>query len=583
MSHHKTIEPPIDEGGLSAPPGLSFLGKVWWWFDFIILVKLARLRFVAVLVGIGIVITQWDLLVAHYEKWTRSADDVMTTSGNSEWFCPMHPSVVRDNSKEKCPICFMPLSKRKKGESSDKPLAAGIVSRVQLSPYRVVLAGVKTWRVDFVPLSRTLTTVGFVEFNERAFKTVSARVKGRLDQVLADETGRQVNAGDELASIYSPELNVNVQTLLDAQKKNLSDLLRSTRQRLLLLGIGDDQLDDILKTDVSNSHLRIKSPISGHIVKKYVREGQYVEEGMPLYDVVDLSMVWVQSQVFEDDLALLPAHRPDGSVPLDKLFATATTRAYPNEPFRGVLSFVFPHVDPDSRTVTVRFEVDNPDHKLRPGTSAVVRIDLPPRLVPSLRDSFAGDDDRRERLERGDVLAVPEGSVIDTGRQKIIYREVEPNVFEGVLVELGPKMFGQGDVPFYPVLKGLELGDAIVTNGSFLVDAETRLNPAAGSIYIGGSGSGKLPGPSTVRPSTPEDMDAKIELELSKLPAAEREAAKAQNFCAILRESRLGSMGVPIKVPLGDQSVFVCCEGCISKAKKNPAAALKAVGHVQKP
>src|SRR5439155_11939247 len=116
-----TILPP-DEGGLRPPPGLSYWQRVWWWFDFIILVKLARLRFVAILVVIGVVITQWDLLSAYYEKWTRpaagSGDPHLTSAGGGafEWFCPMHPSVVRDNPKDKCPICFMPLSKRKKGE-----------------------------------------------------------------------------------------------------------------------------------------------------------------------------------------------------------------------------------------------------------------------------------------------------------------------------------------------------------------------------------------------------------------------------------------------------------------------------------
>src|SRR5262245_29262806 len=137
----------LDEGGLRAPPELKGWRKAWWWFDFIILVKLARLRFVAVLVAIGAVITQWDTLAAYYDKWTRPTDSSAVVSGEFEWFCPMHPTIVRDTNKEKCPICFMPLAKRKKGDVHTEALPAGVVNRVQLSPYRVVLAGVQTWPV----------------------------------------------------------------------------------------------------------------------------------------------------------------------------------------------------------------------------------------------------------------------------------------------------------------------------------------------------------------------------------------------------------------------------------------------------
>src|SRR6476660_9079733 len=124
-----------DEGGLRAPPHLKGWRKAWWWFDFIILVKLARLRFIAVLVAIGAIITQWDTLAAYYDKWTRPANAATVGGGDFEWFCPMHPSVIRDNPKDKCPICFMPLSKRKKGEGgAEEALPAGIVSRVQVTP-----------------------------------------------------------------------------------------------------------------------------------------------------------------------------------------------------------------------------------------------------------------------------------------------------------------------------------------------------------------------------------------------------------------------------------------------------------------
>src|SRR5262245_44822451 len=561
---HDHVPSDFDEGGLRAPPGLSGWRKAWWWFDFIILVKLARLRFIAVLVAIGAVITQWDLLAQYYDRWTRPAGAMAAAASDVEWFCPMHPSVVRDNGKEKCPICFMPLSKRKKGETHEEALPPGVVNRVQLSPYRVVQAGIKTYRVDYQPLSKEITAVGYVEFNERNVKNVSARVKGRIDTLVVNETGQMVDAGDVLASLYSPELNVTMQNLLDAQKRGNRDLVESSRSRLQLLGISDDQIDDVLKAGKANTHLKIRSPIAGHVIKKYIREGQYVDEGSPLYDIADLSSVWIQAQIYEDDLAFLPAeqaHKPGTRLFEDPLPVTATTRASPDEEFQGMLTFIYPHVDQETRTVTVRFELNNPGHRLRPGTTATVKLNVPPREIRVLMEAVGSNPDlyKLDLLEQGLVVAVPVSSVIDTGSQTVGYRQTLPGVYEGVKVDLGPRMSGPEEVPFFPVLRGLVPGELVVTSGSFLVDAETRLNPAAGSIYFGGSsGSRNSTGGSTVRPSTPEDTDAKITQALARLPAEDRKLAEKQQFCPILPDNNLGSMGVPVKLMIENQPVFVC-------------------------
>src|SRR5207237_532613 len=135
---------------------------------------------------------KWDYLVATYDQWVRPTA-TLTAEPGIEYYCPMHPTVIRDNNKEKCPICFMPLSKRKKGEASDEALPAGVTSRVQLSPYRVVLAGVQTVSMAYVPLTKEITTVGTVEFNERGLKTVPARVKGRIDTLYVNQTGQMVH------------------------------------------------------------------------------------------------------------------------------------------------------------------------------------------------------------------------------------------------------------------------------------------------------------------------------------------------------------------------------------------------------
>jgi hypothetical protein len=170
-----TVPPGDDEGGLRAPPGLTGWRKAWWWFDFIILVKLARLRFIAILVVIGVVITQWDWLLANYDKWTRPATSPTEGAASGiEYFCPMHPTIIRSEPGQKCPICFMPLSKRKKGSAHAEPLPAGTVSRVQLSPYRVVLAGVETWPAEYQPLTKEIS-VGYVNSTSATHR---ARVSG---------------------------------------------------------------------------------------------------------------------------------------------------------------------------------------------------------------------------------------------------------------------------------------------------------------------------------------------------------------------------------------------------------------------
>ena len=154
--------------------------------------------------------------------------------------------------------------------------------------------------------------------------------------------------------------------------------------RAALWGISKPQIDEILKTGKANTHLKIDSPFEGHVTKKYVKEGQYVDEGSPLYDIVDLKTVWIQAQVFEKDMAFLPFYhdplKKDEAVKVG-LPVAATTDAFPGQTFQGNLTFILPHVDQDTRSVVVRFELENPDYKLRPGSWATVKFKVPPRQL----------------------------------------------------------------------------------------------------------------------------------------------------------------------------------------------------------
>jgi multidrug efflux pump subunit AcrA (membrane-fusion protein) len=559
------------EGGLRAPPELGRLGKAWWWLHFAILVKLARLRFIAILIAIGLVIARWDTLTAYYEKLTRPILSQETTAGTDiEYWCPMHPNIVRDHP-DKCPLCNMALAKRKKGERSEgEALPPGVVSRVQLTPFKVVVAGIETAEIGYQHLARDVTAIGFVEFDERKLARISVRATGKslLEKLFVNVTGQMVTKGEPLAEVYSRDLAVSVQNLLDARQSGNAGREGMARERLRLFGIDQEQIDRIVETGKPISRLFIRAPISGHVIKKYQVEGEYVEEGTRLYDVADLSTVWIDAQVYEDELALLH----------EGLAVSATTKAFPNRAFQGKLAFVHPHLDASTRTLRVRFDMDNPRHDLRPGMWATVRLQVPATQM----DLLASDADKgqKEAYRQGQVLAVPERAVIDTGSRKLVYREAEPDVFEGIEVELGPRC---GD--FYPVIRGLRARDRVATAGSFLIDAETRLTAGASSTYFGASGgphSDQHAATTAARPSMSRDEDDKAAAVLSKLPAQDRALAQKQVYCPV-QGTRLGTMGVPVKVILEGQPVFLCCKNCLSRAQSNPRATLDRMAQRQQP
>jgi multidrug efflux pump subunit AcrA (membrane-fusion protein) len=559
-----------DEGGLHAPPHLSTLGKVWWWFHFAILVKLARLRFIAILVAIGLVIAKWDTLSAWYEKWTRPLfGPEAAVSADTEYWCPMHPTIVRDHP-DKCPICAMPLSKRKKGEKpEEEALPPGVVSRVQLTPYKVAVAGIETAPIAYRSLTKEITAAGFVEFDERRLARITTRPTGksRIDELHVNVTGQKVEKGQPLAELYSPELMVTAKNLVDARHDGNRDLEEMSRDRLRLWGIDRDQIDQILKAGKPVTHLTIRSPISGYVIKKYQIEGEYVEEGMPLYDVADLSTVWVEAQVYEADLPFLKEGQE----------VILTTTAYPTRTFPcGKLAFIQPHLDASTRTIKVRFDIHNPGHELRPGMHATVHLQVPTTDL-DLLPSDAGEK-QTQQYKEGLVLAVPEQSVIDTGSRKFVYREVEPDVYEGVEVQLGPR--GSG---FYPVLRGLHEGDQVATVGSFLIDAETRLTGAASAMYFGsssGPAGDHRSATTAARPSMMRDEDAKVQATLAKLDAEGRRLAEEQGYCPVLN-TRLGTMGVPVAVTLPGGKVFVCCKGCVKPARSDEKVTLAKVAELK--
>lgn len=544
------------------------------------LVILKRLRFFLILAAVGLFIGYWDTILNYWDKWTRpSSASTRQLEAGQEFFCPMHPQVVRatyepNGDVPKCPICGMPLSVRKKGETV--PLPIGVTGRVQLTPERVQAAGIKVVPVERRAMARQIMTVGYVTFDESRLSRVVSRVSGYVEKLYVDKTFMAVAKGDPLADIYSPELYSTAREMArSAREPGGEALVESSRRRLKLLGVSDNEIDDILTRGTARPRLVLRSPQSGRVMRKNIVEGTRVEDGMALLEIADLSTVWIEADVYEKDIALL---QPGMSV-------EARVEAIPNRTFRGRLALIYPQLDASTRTNRVRLELDNPGQELRPGMYATVEL----RATPE------------------DSLAVPESAVVQRGDENVVWVEREPGLFEGMKVVLGPR-----DGEYFPVVKGLKPGDKIAAAGGFLIDAEAHLNPAAASTYFGASGGPQAGGrpaatgatkdsgstkdtkeheggeaaaattekkaePAAALPEISEDDRKNVE----KLPEGERQAALAQGYCPITRQP-LGSMGVPVKITLRGQTVYLCCEGCRTKAKHAPDETLKIVEELKK-
>ncbi len=338
-----------------------------------------RLRFIYVFIAVGLVYGNRERIFGFVDRLTRPSKAQDMVTGEFEWYCPMHPTVVRQDDKEKCPICGMPLSRRKKGEKIQLP--PGILSRLQLSPHRIRAAGVATEEIGYRTLVREVRTVGTIEYDERRYADLSARVAGRADELFVNFTGVRVKKGDPLYRLYSPDLVTTQEEYLlalrtleeiraqgdpaaEARAKRLAD---SARERLRLWGITDEQMAALDKSRKAETHLTIHSPAAGIVVRKNIHAGHYVQVGEDPYTIADDSFVWVQAEVFERDLGLVKEGQP----------VEILAEAHPGRPLAGRVAFVAPELAPETRTAKARVEIENSDGRLKPGMFVTALLKVP--------------------------------------------------------------------------------------------------------------------------------------------------------------------------------------------------------------
>jgi membrane fusion protein, copper/silver efflux system len=355
------------------------------------------------------------------------------------WTCGMHPQVIQDHPGN-CPICGMALTPMRDDAGHDQH---GIV----IDPVIRQNMGVRTAAAVEAPLRITVRAVGYLAEAQPSQHDVTLRVSGYIEKLHAGVEGMHVTAGQPLFDLYSPELEAAIGEFIGARRARASGagdgLYEAARRKLRLLGLTEAQVDRLAQLDRPPPAVTFTSPVTGHVVTKNVVDGSAVQAGMQVMRIVDHRELWLDAQVFEQQLPLVRVGQD----------ATATVAALPGRDFRGSVAFVHPHVDERTRAAMVRLVVPNPALELRPGMYATVTLES--EAAPS-------------------AILVPREAVIDTGTRQLVFLAREGGRFDARNVRLGIPA-GGGMVQ---IVDGLAPGDTVVVSGQFLLDAESRLEEA---------------------------------------------------------------------------------------------------------
>ncbi len=368
------------------------------------------------------------------------ADASGTEASSQLYTCGMHPHVIQ-NKRGNCPICKMKLTPIRAGSGSNA--AAGGLAAIFVDTAARQRMNIRTGEAVRGPLRRIIRTVGTVEYAETGQAEVSTKFKGWIEKLHVDATGQQVHRDEPLFEIYSPDLyNAQVEYLLAL--KSAGDAVRSSAlTKLKFYDISEGQIAKLKKSGQPEKTLRIHSPIDGFVTDKNVVEGQMVDVGNPIFQLADLSLVWVYAQIYEQDLAFVRLGQE----------AVVSLSYLPDRQFRGRVTHVYPDVDRATRTARVRMEFHNPGYFLKPGMFASVQ--LTSELAPS-------------------AVLVPSSAVLRSGQRETVFVAEEDGHFEPRAVTLGHS----AENGMIQILDGLVEGERVVLSGQFMLDSESQLQEA---------------------------------------------------------------------------------------------------------
>ncbi|HQR30374.1 MAG TPA: efflux RND transporter periplasmic adaptor subunit [Anaeromyxobacteraceae bacterium] len=464
----------LPEGAEAAPPGVRTMAVVRW--------ALIALMAVAA--------------VAAWVHFARTGHEVAERS-EAKFVCPMHPSVLSERAGS-CPICGMDLvsiaslgeaAKGGKGGggehahgeaapgkywcpmhpevASDDPNAICTkcgsmklipreqvpgLATVEVGQDRLQLIGMRTAPAVVEKLSPTLRTVGMVAPDEGAVALVTSRITGWVERLLVTQSGERVKKGQPLAKLYSQDIATAQLNYLNAIKwtrdwnqgqgqPGSQALEVDARQRLLLLGFGTEDIKELEDRKAPLEFLTVRSPIDGYVGRREAQVGAYIVPGQELYEIADIANVWVLADVYEADIGRVHAGQR----------ATLALQALPGETFVGKVAYLYPAVNPASRTMQARIAVPNTKGRLRPGMYTDVTIDL---------GSTEG-------------ISIPADALVDTGEAQYVFVALPGGRFEPRPVTVGARTADK-----VQILRGVHPGENVVTTANFLIDSESRLRAA---------------------------------------------------------------------------------------------------------